>query len=113
MDDKEWLVWQAADQRLWGVDHAGNPCRDCTTLFHRDMVAGGMCDGVPLAPDRPTAKDAPEGDYHGRTYAQLREMRAVFAQFGAPRALRVEVRRAYMRERERSRRARRRQGVSA
>ena len=56
MDEKEWLIWQDANERLLQMFRAASPCRDCTPLFHADMVAGGQCDGVPLAGDRAAAK---------------------------------------------------------
>lgn len=56
MDEKEWLIWQDANERLLLMFRAASPCRDCTPLFHADMVAGGQCDGVPLAGDRAAAK---------------------------------------------------------
>jgi hypothetical protein len=46
MDQREWLVWCDANESL-RPDEATTPCRDCTPLWHADMVAGGMCDGVP------------------------------------------------------------------
>ena len=52
MDEKEWLIWQDANERLWGVHRSESPCRDCTPLFHADMVAGGQCDGTPLTGTR-------------------------------------------------------------
>lgn len=52
MSDDEWLAWSAMNERLYGLGHADSPCRDCTPLFHRDMLAGGMCDGQPLPPER-------------------------------------------------------------
>ena len=56
MDEKEWLIWQDANERLLLMFRAASPCRDCVPLFHADMVAGGQCDGVPLAGDRAAAK---------------------------------------------------------
>jgi hypothetical protein len=52
MDEKEWLVWCDANERLWGVQRSESPCRDCLPLFHADMVAGGQCDGTPLPGER-------------------------------------------------------------
>jgi hypothetical protein len=60
MDEKEWLVWQDANERLWGINRSESPCRDCTPLFHADMLDGGMCDGVPLPPEREPAKVGPK-----------------------------------------------------
>jgi hypothetical protein len=60
MDEKEWLVWQDANERLWGIGRSESPCRDCTPLFHADMLAGGMCDGVPLPGDRPAPPVGPK-----------------------------------------------------
>ena len=56
MDDAEYAIWQEANARLNGIARAESPCRDCVPLFHADMVAGGQCDGVPLAGDRAAAK---------------------------------------------------------
>jgi len=76
MDEKEWLVWCDANERLWGVHRSESPCRDCTPLFHADMLAGGQCDGVPLAGDRPAKPVGPrikalDGDGR-RNYWRLR-----------------------------------------
>jgi hypothetical protein len=46
MDPDEYAAWCEANARLLST-HADSPCRDCTPLFHADMLAGGMCDGVP------------------------------------------------------------------
>ena len=46
MDADEYQAWQEANARLLTV-RADSPCRDCTPLWHADMVSGGMCDGVP------------------------------------------------------------------
>jgi hypothetical protein len=56
MDSAEFLLWQEANERLWGLGNSDSPCRDCTPLWHADMVAGGMCDGVPLPETRPSKK---------------------------------------------------------
>jgi hypothetical protein len=106
MDEKEWLVWCDANERLWGVDRSESPCRDCLPLFHADMVAGGQCDGTPLPGERDAAKVGPKVQYHEHTYAELKAMRAAYSRFGAPQSLLVEVRRAYWRERDRGRRTR-------
>jgi hypothetical protein len=100
----EWAIWTEANDKLWGVLRSESPCRDCTPLFHRDMVAGGMCDGVPLPGERLSAKAGPKFQYHEHTYAELKEMRAAYSRFGAPPSLLVEIRRAYFRERDRDRR---------
>ena len=56
MDAIEYAAWQEANACLRMVERAASPCQDCTPLFHADMVAGGQCDGVPLAGDRAAAK---------------------------------------------------------
>lgn len=59
MTEDEYAVWSQANARLVGVARAESPCRDCSPLFHRDMLDGGMCDGTPLEGDRPPAKVGP------------------------------------------------------
>ena len=56
MDDAEYASWLDANARLNGIARAESPCRDCTPLYHADMVAGSQCDRVPLAGDRAAAK---------------------------------------------------------
>lgn len=107
MDEAEWLVWSDTNAKLWGLTRADSPCRDCTPLFHADMIDGGMCDGTPLPPERAPAKVGPKFQYHEHTYAELKAMRAQYSRFGAPPSLLVEVRRAYFRERDRDRHQRR------
>lgn len=104
MTADEFELWAAGNAGLRVMFRASTPCRDCTPLFHRDMVAGGMCDGVPGQGDAQPARCGPKKGYHEHTYAELREMRAQYSRFGAPRSLLVEVRRAYFRERDRDRR---------
>jgi len=104
MDEKEWLIWQDANERLLLMFRAASPCRDCTPLFHADMLAGGMCDGVPGTGDAQPARCGPKKGHYQHSYAELKAMRAQYSRFGAPQSLLVEVRRAYFRERERERR---------
>ena len=47
MTADEWAAWSAMNERLYGLGRSDSPCRDCTPLFHRDMLAGGMCDRPP------------------------------------------------------------------
>jgi hypothetical protein len=98
MDEKEWLIWQDANERLLLMFRAASPCRDCTPLFHADMVAGGMCDGVPLVGQR-----AP--DLRFGSYADLQAVRRTYPKFGAPGGLSEALKRARMREYRRRRRA--------
>jgi hypothetical protein len=60
MDEAEWAIWSESNDKLWGVLRSESPCRDCTPLFHADMLDGGMCDGVPLAGDRPPKPVGPK-----------------------------------------------------
>jgi len=53
MTADEWDAWSAMNERLYGLGRSDSPCRDCTPLFHRDMLAGGMCDGWPGLVDNP------------------------------------------------------------
>jgi len=51
MDTDEYQLWLAGNRAIRGEQYrARTPCHDCTPLFHADMVAGGMCDGVPGPP---------------------------------------------------------------
>jgi len=98
MDEKEWLIWQDANERLLQMFRAASPCRDCTPLFHADMLEGGMCDGVPEEGQRkPSLK-------YG-TYAELKAVRRTYPKFGAPEGLSEALYRARMREYRRRRRA--------
>ena len=99
MDEKEWLIWQDANERLLQMFRAASPCRDCTPLFHADMVAGGMCDGVPQEGQR-------QPSFQYRTYAELREIRRTYPWLGAPAGLRAELNKARMREYRRRKAAR-------
>jgi hypothetical protein len=56
MTPEEYATWADGNDKLWGVSRAESPCRDCTPLFHQDMLDGGMCDGEPLAGERAPAK---------------------------------------------------------
>ena len=56
MTTDEFAAWEEANRSVRGMGKAESPCRDCVPLFHADMVAGGQCDGVPLAGDRAAAK---------------------------------------------------------
>jgi hypothetical protein len=73
MDEKDWLVWCDANERLWGVQRSESPCRDCLPLFHADMVAGGQCDGTPLPGEREPAKA-------GRRFASETDRRRYWAE---------------------------------
>jgi len=98
MDEKEWLIWQDANERLLLMFRAASPCRDCTPLWHADMLAGGQCDGVPL--DGQRVPDLRRG-----THAELLAIRQTYPKFGAPRGLSEALQRARMREYRRRRRA--------
>ena len=50
MTPEEYQLWDEGNAGLRVMFRESSPCRDCTPLFHADMVAGGMCDGVPGAP---------------------------------------------------------------
>jgi hypothetical protein len=91
MNAIEFAAWQEANTCLRMDERAASPCRDCTPLFHADMVAGGMCDGVPQHGQR-------EPSFQYRTYAELREIRRTYPWLGAPAELRAELNKARMRE---------------
>jgi hypothetical protein len=65
MSPDEYAAWSEANGRLLS-NRADSPCRDCTPLFHRDMVAGGMCDGTPLPEQPPGRGGRPPLDPIGR-----------------------------------------------
>jgi len=113
MDDAEFALWDEGNARLLVMFRASTPCRDCIPLFHADMVAGGMCDGVPGTGDAQPARCGPKKQWHEHTYAELKAMRAQYGRFNAPRPLVVEVRRAYYRERDRDRSRERRKVVAS
>jgi hypothetical protein len=91
MTIEEYTLWVAGNDKLLLMFRAASPCRDCTPLWHKDMVAGGMCDGEPLEGQR-----APSQRYG--SYADLQEYRRQFPKHGAPRGLSEALTRARMRE---------------
>jgi len=102
MDEAEYQLWASGNERLLLMFRATTPCRDCTPLFHADMVDGGLCDGVPgdVGATLPTPEEM------GRMgYAALRALRDRFPHNG-PADLSVALYRARQRERERERRRR-------
>jgi hypothetical protein len=100
MDDAEYAAWEAANDRLLGVNRADSPCRDCTPLFHADMLAGGMCDGVPRPEtDRGGRVAVPEPEHlRGLSLAELRALRATLPYHGCAGALSRELARRRWRE---------------
>jgi hypothetical protein len=56
MTPEEFDAWEEANRSVRGMGKAESPCRDCTPLFHADMVDGGMCDGTPGSSGQPTPK---------------------------------------------------------
>jgi hypothetical protein len=100
MDDAEYAAWEAANGRLLGLMRADSPCRDCTPLFHADMLAGGMCDGVPRPEtDRGGRVAVPEPEHlRGLSLAELRALRATLPYFGASAEVRLACNRARWRE---------------
>jgi hypothetical protein len=99
MDEKEWLIWQDANERLLLMFRAASPCRDCTPLFHEDMLEGGMCDGLPLT----EGQREPSLKYS--TYDELKAVRRTYPKYGAPSGLSEALYRARMREYRRRKRA--------
>jgi hypothetical protein len=100
MDDAEFAAWDAANGRLLGLNRADSPCRDCTPLFHADMLAGGMCDGVPRPEtDRGGRVAVPEPEHlRGLSLAELRALRATLPYHGASVDIRLACSRARWRE---------------
>ena len=99
MTTEEYAAWEEANRSVRGMGKAELPCRDCTPLFHADMVDGGMCDGVPQEGQR-------QPSFQYRTYAELREIRRTYPWLGAPAGLRAELNKARMREYRRRKAAR-------
>ena len=93
MSPDEWAAWQEMNERLFGLGRSDSPCRDCTPLFHADMLAGGMCDGVPLPAERAPKPPGPK-------------IREVLERAVGWRNAPLADRRAYWRQRRRESRAR-------
>ena len=75
MSPAEFALWEEVNGRLWGVLKSDSPCRDCTPLFHADMLDGGMCDGAPLPEVRESKRVGPKPvplDGSKRDYWRLR-----------------------------------------
>jgi hypothetical protein len=106
MTDDEFALWAAGNEKLLLMFKASSPCRDCTPLFHADMLDGGMCDGVPGTGDAEPERCGPKPKLREHTYAELKAMRAAYPKFGAPPELSAELARARWRERDRDRRRR-------
>ena len=99
MTAEEWAAWSAMNERLYGLNRSDSPCRDCTPLFHRDMLAGGMCDGQPLPePERGGRESVDPAHLRSLSYAELRELRQAWPYHGGPTELRLAVNRAKWRE---------------
>ena len=99
MTPDEYQLWDEGNAGLRVMFRASSPCRDCTPLFHADMVAGGMCDGLPLT----EGQREPSLKYS--TYDELKAVRRTYPKYGAPSGLSEALYRARMREYRRRRRA--------
>jgi hypothetical protein len=100
MSPDEYAAWQEVNAQLRGRDKVGSPCRDCTPLWHRDMVAGGMCDGVPGE----TGRVRLPSELAHLTYAELRQLRKSLPYFAPPPELVLAMERARWREYQQRRR---------
>ena len=100
MSPDEYTAWQAANRLLSGRDKVGSPCRDCLPLWHRDMVDGGMCDGVPGE----TGRNRIPSELRQMTYAELRQLRKTLPYFAPPPELVLATQRARWREYQQRRR---------
>lgn len=47
MDDEEWALWKAANDRIYVGMQAARPCADCPLGHAADMRAEGRCNGTP------------------------------------------------------------------
>lgn len=99
MNDEDFEGWVEANNRLLLMYRAESPCRDCTWLYHRDMVAGGMCDGHPetLDPRDAPAPVPPPEILSQMRYADLKAIRLTHPKI-APRDLSEALYRARQRE---------------
>jgi hypothetical protein len=102
MDADEFSTWEDANRTLRGDDKADSPCRDCLPLYHRDMVAGGMCDGVPGT--RAAHRQRLPSSLQHLTYAELRALRKSLPHFAPPPELVLATQRARWREYQQRRR---------
>jgi hypothetical protein len=100
MTPDEWAAWSEMNERMFGPLRSDSPCRDCTPLFHADMLAGGMCDGVPRPEtDRGGRVAVPEPEHlRGLSLAELRALRATLPYHGPPEELVLACSRARWRE---------------
>jgi hypothetical protein len=105
MTTEEYAAWEEANRSVRGMGKAESPCRDCTPLFHADMVDGGMCDGIPGKRRR----DETPAQWRSLSYRELQAVRRTYPHFGPPAELTVALTRARWREYQQ----RRRDAVSA
>lgn len=103
MDADEYLAWQEANRTTRGPDRATSPCRDCTPLWHADMVAGGQCDGTPGG-TRPPGRSLAPTELRHLSYAELRAVRLSLPKYGPPAELVTAMQRARWREYQQRRR---------
>lgn len=100
MDADEYAAWQEANAMLRNDERAASPCRDCTPLWHRDMVRGAMCDGIPGE----TGRVRLPSELRHLTYAELRQLRKTLPYFAPPPELVLATQRARWREYQQRRR---------
>jgi hypothetical protein len=102
MNADEFTAWEDANRTLRGDDRADSPCRDCLPLYHRDMAAGGMCNGAPGP--RPSHRERLPSELRHLTYAELRALRKSLPHFAPPPELVLATQRARWREYQQRRR---------
>ena len=110
MAEDEYALWREGNAQTHGWQRADSPCRDCTPLFHADMVAGGMCNGTPGGDSPHDVGGRPrlpsEAELRRMDYASLRALRATLPLFDPPEPLRLALQRARWREFQVARRRR-------
>ena len=86
MDADEFRLWsEANDGRVDGLRvrlGGDSPCRDCTPLWHADMVSGGMCDGTPQSAGQIQGNEA-RSDYKRNYWRERRAASRERARLGA------------------------------
>ena len=99
MNDEDFAGWVEANARLLQMYQAESPCRDCTLLFHHDMLAGGMCDGYPetLDPRDAPAPIPPPEILSGMRYAEIKAIRRTYPKI-APKEITEALYRSRQRE---------------
>ena len=102
MDADEYATWEDANRPLRGMDRADSPCRDCLPLYHRDMVAGGMCNGEPGP--RPSHRERIPTEWRHLSHSELRAIRLSLPWVGPPPELVLAMHRARWREYQQKRR---------